>query len=1005
MRILLVEANRPPRRKILTSLARELPEARLEPVDDESVLAERLASGEFDAVVAGRSRGWGDRRAVLRSVRERWPGRVVVWLMAPSEERAALCALRDGLDDYVVRTGPEIARLASVLRRCRERRQAEPGGAPLLPGGELFRELIERSSDLFLELDGERRILYASPSATRLLGHESEALGGRDVLDFVVAEDRDTVAAAFDRAASDPRSGEEVVEHRVVGRDGCPRWLEARGTPVRDPSGSVRFVVDARDVTERRAAEEALGASEQRFRRLAEHSPNMIFINQRGRVVYANPRCEEVLGYPREELLAPGFDFRSLVGEESRRLVEDNFRRHLGGEELEPYEYTLLARDGRRVEGIHTTRLIDYGDGKAILGIVTDITERKRAETALRNSEERFHALFDTIQEGFALHEMLYDEEGRPCDYRFLEANPAFGRLTGLDPAAILGRRVLEVLPDLEPAWIERYGEVARTGRAVRFEQRSALGKRYEVLAYRPHEGQFAAIFTDVTDRKTVEEEHARLSRAVESAAESIVITDPDGTIVYVNPAFERISGYSRAEALGRNPRILKSGAHDTAFYAALWAKLGRGEVWEGRIVNRRKDGTQYEEEAAISPVRDENGRLVNYVAVKRDVTRERRLEQQLLQSQKMEAVGRLAGGVAHDFNNLLGVIVGYGELLLKRLPEEDRNRSGLEQLLKAAERASSLTRQLLAFSRRQILQPRVLDLNVVVSDMERMLKRLIGEDIDLVTHLDSELACVKADPGQLEQVIMNLAVNARDSMPGGGRLTVETRNVELGPADHTMVEAGRYVLVAITDTGCGIDTAALPHVFEPFFTTKELGKGTGLGLSTVYGIVKQSGGYVWAYSEVGRGATFKVYLPAVAARSSPRDEAPVSRPTPGTETVLVVEDEAMLRGLLRDALEGGGYTVLDAPSGEEALRRAEEHAGPIDLLLTDVVMPGMSGPAVAERVATLRPRIRVLYMSGYPDSAIVRHGVLQQGMEFLGKPFAPDVLLQRVRTILDTPA
>jgi PAS domain S-box-containing protein len=504
------------------------------------------------------------------------------------------------------------------------------------------------------------------------------------------------------------------------------------------------------------------------------------------------------------------------------------------------------------------------------------------------------------------------------------------------------------------------------------------------------------------------------LATAVEQGAEAIYITDLDGTIQYVNPSFERITGYSRQDAVGHRPRILNSGKQDGGFYREMWETLARGDVWSGHLINRRKDGTLYRQEATISPVRDASGAIVSYVCAARDVTRERELEDQLRQSQKMEAVGQLAGGVAHDFNNLLTAIMGNSELLLARMDDDDPRRADLDEIRKAGARAASLTRQLLAFSRRQVLEPVFLDLNSVVESVAKMIERVIGEHVELVTVLDPDLGQVHADPGQIEHVIINLAVNARDAMPEGGRLLIETTNADLDEeyvSAHTPVQPGPYVMLAISDTGSGMDEATRARVFEPFFTTKESGKGTGLGLSTVYGIVKQSNGYIWVYSEAGQGTTFKIYLPRVEdveAVVRPKTRGAAERrglERDGKETVLVVEDDDAVRGVVRRALEGCGYTVVAARDAAEATRLAGEYAGPIDFLITDLIMPETSGRDLARRVAELRPEVRVLYMSGYSDNVVLRQGMLSPGMQFLAKPFTQESLLDKVREILDAPA
>ena len=512
--------------------------------------------------------------------------------------------------------------------------------------------------------------------------------------------------------------------------------------------------------------------------------------------------------------------------------------------------------------------------------------------------------------------------------------------------------------------------------------------------------------------RKMMTESHTRLATATEQAGEGIIITDPQGTIQYVNPAFERITGYARQEALGKSVGILRSERPDQDdLFESMWRRLSQGESWSGRMINRRKDGALYEEEASWSPVRDASGRVDYYVSIRRDTSNERNLEEQLRQSQKMEAVGRLAGGVAHDFNNLLTAISGYAEMLRLKVAPDHPVRSDVNEILKAAERASALTRQLLAFSRKQVLQPRQLDLNAIVQDMEKMLRRLIGEDIELASHLAPELGRVRADRNQIEQVLANLAVNARDAMSRGGKLAIETANVKITDEymhQHVGVAPGDYVLLMVSDNGCGMDAETRSRIFEPFFTTKETGKGTGLGLSTVYGIVRQSEGVIHVYSEVGYGTTFKIYLPRVdeaadggapeAPEAAAGDAQAANRNT--GETVLLVEDDDTVRKLISRFLRSEGYLVLDAPTPMEALTMAREHAGPIPLMVTDVVMPQMSGRELVGILKPERPEMKVLFISGYTEHAIINQGNMDPDAAFLQKPFTVGMLSQKLKEI-----
>ena len=480
----------------------------------------------------------------------------------------------------------------------------------------------------------------------------------------------------------------------------------------------------------------------------------------------------------------------------------------------------------------------------------------------------------------------------------------------------------------------------------------------------------------------------------------------PSLRICAVNQAAIDLYGYSPKDFLEMTLYELRSPA-EAERLRKLFADTPEPPVrWDtGVWVHRKKDGTPMDMEIHTHLV-VVGGRPMR-LSVQIDITEQRRMEQQLRQSQKMEAIGQLAGGVAHDFNNLLTAILGYSDLLATEVGQKSPLLDSIDEIRKAGQRAAALTGQLLAFSRRQILEPKVLDLNALVANLEKMLRRLIGEDVRLITVLDRVIGRVRADAGQIEQVILNLAVNARDAMPKGGLLTIATQDVDLDEAyarNHVTVRPGSYVMLAVTDTGEGMSTETKSHLFEPFFTTKGQGKGTGLGLPTVYGIVEQSGGYVWVSSEVGRGTAFKVYLPRVAAELEVRKIGIAKAPAGGAETILLVEDEQSVRALIRKLLVRNGYTVLDAGGGQEALETALRHTGPIDLLLTDVVMPEMGGSELAGRIRSLRSEIKVLFISGYTDDVIVRQGLVAEALSFLQKPFTPNALALKVRQVLDAP-
>ena len=601
-------------------------------------------------------------------------------------------------------------------------------------------------------------------------------------------------------------------------------------------------------------------------------------------------------------------------------------------------------------------------------------------------------------------------------DTTVIEWNRAAEQILGWPASEVLGKPYPSV-PEEGREEFARWGDRLLAGEPI-IEQMTSRRRRdgslvevcLSAAAVRDSQGQITgimAVMADVTDRRHAErslrDAEARYRALFEQSPIGIVVIDPETTLpVEFNDAACRQLGYSREEFAQLRIRDIDAGESPAEIQTRV-EQIARDGSATFEVRHRTKSG-EIRDVSVTSQAIEINGRVLNY-ALRRDVTERRRLRQELLQAQKMEAVGRLAGGVAHDFNNMLMPILTYGGLLLDKLPVDSPLRHYAEEVTKAAKRAASLPQQLLAFSRKQVLQPQVLDLNTVVADVEKMLRRILGEDITLATSLPPDLDLVLVDPGQVHQVIMNLVVNARDAMPQGGRLLIETRNVGIDAASATLHyedAPGRWIRLAISDTGCGMDKETQERVFEPFFTTKEQGKGTGLGLSTVFGIVKQSGGHIRVYSELGHGTTFSIYLPAAEdAANAGEVQEKQSAPEVGSETILLVEDEEGVRASVVEALVDRGYRVLVASSGEEALAASAKEPQTIHLMVTDVVMPGMSGRQLAERMASLRPKMKVLFMSGYTDDAIVSHGVLGAGVNFIQKPFAPMSLARKVREVL----
>jgi PAS domain S-box-containing protein len=751
-----------------------------------------------------------------------------------------------------------------------------------------------------------------------------------------------------------------------------------------------------------RRSEAVLRESERNYREVFNATADAIFIHDAatGRILRVNQAMLRMYGYSAEQEVIDlnADDLSANDPAFSRAETESRIRKALQ-EQQQMFEWRAKRKNGELFWVEVALRSSRIGGQECVLAVVRDITERRRAEEATRENELRLRTM---VQNAPAIIFIL-DRDGV---FRLSEGQ-ALAKL-GLEAGEVVGKSALEMYQDT-PSVLEslRKALAGEPARAIN----ELPGVIFDTV-YSPifdPDGKPAGLIgiaIDITDRKRAEEAQMLLATAVEQAAEAIVITDAGGTISYVNPAFEKITGYARDEVIGQNARMLRSGKHDAAFYRHLWETIARGEVWTSRIFNKKKNGALYEEEMIISPVFDSAGKIVNYVAVKRDVTQEVALETQLRQAQKMEAIGQLAGGVAHDFNNILTVIQGSASLLLNPQLKPAEKSDCSHQIIRAAERAAGLIRQLLLFGRKQVMQPVNLDLNEVVGGMTRMLKRILGEDIALRSDFASSLPPVFGDAGMIEQVVLNLAINSRDAMPGGGRLAIATgaetldeRQAQLNPD----ASPGPHVWLAVSDTGCGIPPENLPRIFEPFFTTKDVGKGTGLGLATVYGIIRQHRGWITVDSEPGKGSTFRICLPAAAgARAGEKPPVLQLQLPRGTETVLLVEDDLPVRLLVGNLLQRCGYIVLQAESGAAALRIWWQHLEKIHLLLTDLVMPdGVTGRQLARQLQSEKPDLKVIYTSGY--SAEAGEGpALIDGVNFLQKPYPSGKLAKTVRNCLD---
>jgi PAS domain S-box-containing protein len=884
----------------------------------------------------------------------------------------------------------------SIVEDITERKEAE---ARLQATASRLQAILENAPVGIVTGDRQNRFVETNAAFQRMTGYSGEELRHMQWQDVTHPDDIEMNAARVNGLMSGELRSYDF-EKRYLLKNGKTIWGRVVGSRL-DEDHKISII---EDITERKEAQARLHATAERLQAILEHAPVGINIvdPRNGRILESNAAFQRIIGYSAEELKGMTIEDYTHPDDlpHNLALLDGMNKGNWSHYELEKRN---LQRDGKIIwVRARRARLND----DLSIGIIEDVTERKQAVEQLRRSEARFRGLIESSIVGVLV--------GCP-DGRINYTNDAFLALTGYtreDVKAGLHWRDLSPA-EYQPLVDQNLEDLRRIGRFRPYEKEYFRkdGSRVPVMVggAMAEGGETVVFVVDLTERKEQQLELERLARIVESADDAIVSLSLQGIILSWNEGAQRLFGYSKAEMIGASEDILLPSdnvAETEAIRKVLATGKGLDHFWAVRVT---KSGELKPVGLTISPVTDALGKIIGISKIARDRTqilKAQQLEEQLRQSQKLESLGRLAGGVAHDFNNLLMVISSYTEMLQDRVMLNEKGQKYTQQILKAADRAASLAQQMLAFSRKQVLAPRVLDLNATIEDTAKMIKRLIGEDIELIFQPGTPLAAIEADPSQITQVLLNLCVNARDAMPQGGIITIATTDAEVDAAmasRHTGLHTGSYVMLTVSDTGLGMTREVQERIFEPFFTTKPTGQGTGLGLSTVYGIVKQSNGYIWVQSELGQGTSFKLYFPITQKQPVTARPRSAKRGKGRGETILVVEDEMALRSSVCEHLEGHGYCVLEAPDGQGALELAASHDGPIDILLTDVIMPSMSGPETAERLLQLPDRhdVVTLYMSGYPDDAIVNHGVSEPGVALIQKPFSLGTLTEKVQELL----
>lgn len=899
----------------------------------------------------------------------------------------------------------DIQLFALIIEDITERKHAEE---TLRESEERLRLALEGANQGLFDMNLRTGEAVVSAVYVSMLGYEpGEVTPSADWWQKQVHPDDLETATQVLGDCMEGRCLEYRMEYRLRHKSGEWRWILSLGRVVEtDGEGRpLRLLGTHTDITERRRAEEALRISELTYREIFNTVNDTIWIHNidTGEFVDVNDTVEDMFGYPVSKALALDVGgISSGVPPFTREKAMEYFQKAAEGNP-QSFEWECRHKDGHLFWTEVNLKRGTIAGKECVLAIYRDITERKRTENALRQSEERFSKAFQASPAPLVISEI---ETGR-----FIDVNEAWVRMLEYTREEQLGKTSKEVGIWMSPGDRDRLVDKLKNKGYFREEPidfRTQSGRHVRAFwsaetVVLDNRKVMLSMLYDETERKQAEEDLRRLSFAIEQSAEEVVITDPEGVIQYVNPAFEKITGYSRQEAIGQTPRILKSGAHDDAFYQNLWDTIKGGNVWTGQLTNRRKDGALIHEDATISPLANSVGQLTGFVSLKRDVTEEVRLHTELRQAQKMEAVGTLAGGVAHDFNNILSVIMGFGTLLHMGMKDSDPLRKHVDQIIAASRKAADLTRSLLAFSRKQPITLTPMGMNTAVKGAEKLLNRLLTEDIELQVFLSPEDTIVMADASQIDQILFNLATNARDAMKKGGRLTVGVAPFIMDDRfrdGHGFGKPGNYALLTVSDTGCGMDEPTREKIFDPFFTTKELGRGTGLGLSTVYGIVKQHDGYIDVISKPLEGTTFYVYIPAIEAVVEEEKEH-TGKVRIGDEKILVAEDDTDVRLLMKEILSGHGYTVVEAFDGQDAVDKFKAFPD-VSLVVIDSVMPRKNGREAADEIRATNPRVKILFMSGYTKDIVLDKGVEEGKVEFISKPVIPGELLKKVREILD---